>query len=138
MGDILFNTVPVTLFLKITLSLRNLFFTLFFDSDVLLFFNWRIIALQCCVSFCHTTTSVSHKYTYILSVLNLLPISHPTPLGHHGAPGLSLFIVFPTIRVWWQMLFIICHISFLYVTFTLSVAILVICNPYFKRIYLFL
>ena len=25
--------------------------------------NWRIIALQCCVGFCHTSTWISHRYT---------------------------------------------------------------------------
>ena len=45
-----------------------------------IFFNWRIIALQYCTSFCHTATWISHKYTYILSHLSLrssLPITPP-------------------------------------------------------------
>ena len=42
-----------------------------------LFFNWRIIALQNFVVFCHTSTWISHRYTYIPSLLNLPPISHP-------------------------------------------------------------
>lgn len=29
------------------------------------FFNWRMTALQCCVTFCHTTTRINHNYTYI-------------------------------------------------------------------------
>ena len=41
-------------------------------------FYWRIIALQCCIDFCHTTMWISHKYTYIRSILNLPPTSHPT------------------------------------------------------------
>ena len=39
-----------------------------------LFFNWRIIALQNFV-FCQTSTWISHRYTYIPSLLNLPP--HP-------------------------------------------------------------
>ena len=34
-----------------------------------LFFNWREIALQGCVGFCHTTTQTSHNYTYIGKIL---------------------------------------------------------------------
>ena len=54
-------------------------------------FNWRIITLQYCVGFCHTSKWISHRYTYVLSLLNLLPISHPinTPLGCHQAPDLG-------------------------------------------------
>ena len=41
------------------------------------FFNWRIIALQCCISFCRTW--MSHRYAYIPSFLSLS--SHLIPLG---------------------------------------------------------
>ena len=34
-------------------------------------FNWRIITLQYCDSFCHTSTWISHRYTYVSS----LPLS---------------------------------------------------------------
>ena len=50
-------------------------------------FNWKTIALQCCVGFCYTTTWISHKCTYIPFLLNLLPTPHPTSLGHHRAMG---------------------------------------------------
>ena len=33
-----------------------------------LFFNWTIIALQCCAGFCHTTMCTSHNYTYMPSL----------------------------------------------------------------------
>ena len=44
-----------------------------------LFFNLRKIALQCCDGFCHTTTQISHNYTYITSLLSLLLLP-PLPL----------------------------------------------------------
>ena len=51
------------------------------------FINWRIIALQYCDGFCHVSTWISHRYTYVSSLLNLPP--HPTPLGCHRALGLG-------------------------------------------------
>ena len=47
------------------------------------FFNWKKIALQCCVVFCRTTMRIGHNYTHIPS----LPSSHHPPLGHHRTPG---------------------------------------------------
>ena len=32
-------------------------------------FNWRIIALQYCVGFCHISAWISHRYTYVPSLL---------------------------------------------------------------------
>ena len=48
-------------------------FFLFFS-----FFNWSVIALQCCVSFCYITTCISHMYRYIPSLLDLPPTSPPS------------------------------------------------------------
>ena len=42
------------------------------------FFYWRIIVLQNFVVFCQTSTWISHRYTYIPSLLKLPPISLPT------------------------------------------------------------
>ena len=55
-----------------------------------LFFNWDKIALQCCVGFCHTTTHISHKYTYItfpLSVPLLWSFNGPEPGGLESMIG---------------------------------------------------
>ena len=40
-------------------------------------FNWRITALQYCVGFCYIAIRISHKYTYVLSFLNLHHTSYP-------------------------------------------------------------
>ena len=36
-------------------------------------FYWKIIALQYCVGFCHISTWISYRYTYVPSLLNPLP-----------------------------------------------------------------
>ena len=62
-----------------------------FKRDVLFLkfiFNWRIIALSCCIGFCSTTAWISYKYTCISSLLSLPPTPpHLTPLGHHRPPS---------------------------------------------------
>ena len=62
-------------FLKI-----NSYFNLFI-------FNWSIITLLYCDGFCHTSTWISLRYTYVPSPLNLPP--HPSSLGCHRAPAAS-------------------------------------------------
>ena len=48
-------------------------------SFLKILFYWRIIALQNFVAFCQASTWISHRYTYIPSLLNPPPISHPIP-----------------------------------------------------------
>ena len=42
-------------------------------------FNWRIIGLQYCAGFCHTSTRISHRYKHVLSLSSLPATSHSIP-----------------------------------------------------------
>ena len=55
---------------------------IFFSILNVFIFNWRIIAWQYCVGFCHTSTWISHRYIcpLPLETYSHLP-SHATPLG---------------------------------------------------------
>ena len=57
-------------------TMQHLMLCFFFFN---LFFNWRKIALQCCVGFCHTTRQFSHNYTFITSLLSLPALPPPLP-----------------------------------------------------------
>jgi len=59
----------------IKLLQKNIGRTLLFLN--LFIFYWRIIALQNFAVFWQTSTWISHRYTYIPSLLNLPPISLP-------------------------------------------------------------
>ena len=56
-------------------QLHSFLFACFF----LFIFNCRIIALQCCIGFCHTAAWISHTCTHVPSLLRLPSISHPIP-----------------------------------------------------------
>ena len=58
-----------------------------FKKKKLFIFNWRITSLQYCADFCHTSTWISHRFTYISSLLNPPRTSHPSRLPQ--SPGLS-------------------------------------------------
>ena len=56
----------------------------------LFIFKWGIMALQYCFGFCHTSAWISHRYTYIPSLWNFLPIFHPShPARLSPGPGFS-------------------------------------------------
>ena len=70
-------------------QMRQNFIAQFIQLLKIYIFNWRVIALQYCVGFCHTSTWINHGYTGVPSLLNLLPstTSHPSRLSH--STGLS-------------------------------------------------
>ena len=85
-----------------------------------LYFNWRKIALQC-VGFCHTTSkSIIIIYIlysiYILSLLSFLSLPHPTPLGHHRAPGWAPRVIkqLPTSYLYYTRYYI--HVNAVFLT----------------------
>ena len=39
-------------------------------KKIFIYFNWRIISLQYCDDFCHTSPWISHKHTYVRSRSN--------------------------------------------------------------------
>jgi len=56
-------------------------------------FNWKIIALQCCSGFYHTSTWISHRSGTWVRDIRPVPLEppshlppHRTPLGCHRAP----------------------------------------------------
>ena len=73
-----------------------------------IFFNWSIIALQHCVSFC-CITWISYMSIYIPFFLSSLPLPHPTTLDYHRAVSEAPCAI--------QQL----PISYLYVSATLSI-----------------
>ena len=66
--------VLISIFLLINLSISQ-------DYLIIWILLWRIIALQNFVFFCQTSTWISQRYTYVPSLLNLLPSPFPSNLS---------------------------------------------------------
>ena len=49
------------------------------DQTQFVYFNWRLITLQYCGSFCHALTWISHRCTCVFPVLNPPSTSFPIP-----------------------------------------------------------
>ena len=86
------NLIAVTV---VTLGVYSFFPFFFFISCFLLFVylfllpsslfkHWRIISLQYCVGFCHRSTWISHRYTYVPCLLNLPSTSHHILPWYHS------------------------------------------------------
>ena len=67
-----------------------LFSFYYFMFSLKIFLNWSTVVIQCCLSFCCTTTWISHKYTRVPS-LSSLP---PTPILHFLNFLLGIWITF--------------------------------------------
>ena len=71
------NTIINLYYFPLLLNFFHDFLKITFFKKII--FNWRIIALQYCFGFCHTPTWISHRYTYVPSLVNLPSSSHPFP-----------------------------------------------------------
>ena len=56
---------------------------------MLFIYNWKITALQYFFGFCHKSARISHRYTYVPSLLNLPPLSPSQPSRLSQSTGLS-------------------------------------------------
>ena len=80
-----------------------------------IYFSWRIIALQCCEGFCHTSTWIGSRYICISLILN----PHPPPSPPHPS-GLSWSTCFGCPASCIELALVICftygnvHVSMLF------------------------
>ena len=93
-SDLDLPSVCASAFFPILSALSQGLFSLKFPSFKHFFFNafilkWKIIVLQCCVGFCHTSAWISQRYTYVPSLLNL-PLTLSCPFRLSESTGFDL------------------------------------------------
>ena len=76
---------------------HNFFLSIFFLLFCLIF-NWKIIALQCCVHLYRATTWISSKYTYYLAALVARLVKNPPAMQKTLVPLLDPKV--PWRRTW--------------------------------------
>ena len=100
------------MFVEIT---TELWWEKYFYYKKLIYFNWRVITLQCC-GFCHTLKWISHGCTCVPPMLN----PTPTPSPPHPSE-LSQSTVFEFPASFWFFIGLLSYASLLsYVTFDLE------------------
>ena len=52
-------------------------------------FNWRILALQCCASFCHTTAWINHQFTSFQSLSHVWLFVTPWTAAQQASPSIT-------------------------------------------------
>ena len=82
---------------------------LLFYYLIVLLFNWRNIALQCCVGFCLTTMHFSQNYACITSLLSLTPL--PLHRSSRSSQSTSLgSLCYPAASQWLSVLHMVVYI----------------------------
>ena len=83
MGDIHSHSHLSHMYVCVLQLLRDMAHKMLWPNNIPLlfkkFFYWRVMALQYCVGFCHTSTWISHRCTYFPFLLNLPVIFHSIP-----------------------------------------------------------
>ena len=90
----LFNTIfKLTNCLFFLSALSPVFYYFSFFKKLFIYFNWRIITLQYCDGFCHTSTWINHRYTYVPLILNSPPLPPPSiPHSSRSSPFITFQI----------------------------------------------
>ena len=81
-------------------------FDWFFQN--LFIFNWRIIALQYCIGFCHMSAWISHRHTYVPQLLNLPLTSYPVIESW----SVFIFLLLVLLEIQWHQQESVCSVYY--------------------------